>query len=282
MNKLYISDLDGTLLTPESTLPPSAMKRLNYLIGRGLKFTIATARNYDSVHPILSGLDFKFPVILFNGVYLTDFHTGKNISDSHFLHQDLMDRMIDPILEQGLDPFVYTYGEKHQVLYRNINNAGAQAYFDSLAGAGRLQFTENYHWHPDHDISGLLLIDQKQALQPVYEHFSEKFHSDISMYFAEDIYHSGFFWLQIFHRHANKGNMVKYLAKHLNIPLSDVVVFGDYLNDLDMFEIAGHSVAVANALPEIKQAAKEVIGSNQEFAVIDFLENRGFGKLDGI
>ena len=73
---LYISDLDGTLLTPYSNFSEDAVRRLNRLIDLGLKFTIATARNHASAHPLLRGLNLKLPVILFNGVYLTNFHTG--------------------------------------------------------------------------------------------------------------------------------------------------------------------------------------------------------------
>ena len=70
-NLFYISDLDGTLLNHEGQLPKDSINRLNRLIAQGLNFTIATARNYDSAYPLLSGLNLRHPVILFNGVYLT-------------------------------------------------------------------------------------------------------------------------------------------------------------------------------------------------------------------
>ena len=72
-------DMDGTLLPENGCLPASDIDRLNRLIDQGLNFTIATARNYDSVRPILAGLNFKLPVILFNGVYLTDFHRQSRV-----------------------------------------------------------------------------------------------------------------------------------------------------------------------------------------------------------
>jgi hydroxymethylpyrimidine pyrophosphatase-like HAD family hydrolase len=58
----------------------------------------------------------------------------------------------------------------------------------------------------------------------------------------------------------------------LDWPLDKTVVFGDYVNDLEMFKVAGRAVAMSNALPEVKKAAHEVIGSNQSGAVIDYLE----------
>jgi len=55
--------------------------------------------------------------------------------------------------------------------------------------------------------------------------------------------------------------------------LENVVVFGDYLNDLDMFCIAGHAVAMENALQEVKDFADEIIGNNSQGAVLQYLES---------
>lgn len=63
------------------------------------------------------------------------------------------------------------------------------------------------------------------------------------------------------------------MARHLGISLSETVVFGDYLNDLDMFKVSGHAIAVENALPEVKSAAGQVIASNTDQGVITYLES---------
>ena len=74
----------------------------------------------------------------------------------------------------------------------------------------------------------------------------------------------------------NLAFVLRTLAGRLDTPLAQIVVFGDYLNDLEMFEIAGKSIAVANALPEVQAAAHQVIGSHAEGAVLDYLESLGF------
>jgi hydroxymethylpyrimidine pyrophosphatase-like HAD family hydrolase len=45
------------------------------------------------------------------------------------------------------------------------------------------------------------------------------------------------------------------------------------MNDLDMFKVAGHSIAVENALPEVKAAAQQIILSNINQGVIIYLES---------
>ncbi len=275
---LYISDMDGTLLAPDSTFPEDAVRRLNRLIGRGLKFSIATARNYDSVYPLLQKVKFNIPVILFNGVYLTEFHSGKNMQLSNFLSQEIIEDMVETVVPRGIDPFIYTFGEKHKIYHRHITNPGARNYVNTLNGEARLHYVPEYQIHSSENISGLLMIDTHSTLEPIYQMFSKKYISHLNMYFAEDIAMPGYYWLQIFHHQANKGRMVEALADHMNIPLSHVVVFGDYLNDLDMFKIAGRAIAMGNALPEVKAAAHQIIGSNESGAVIEYLESLGFDE----
>ena len=91
---LFVSDLDGTLLRPDGSFPEDYKKRLNRLLDSGLRFTIATARNYDSAHPILQGLNLNLPVILFNGVYLADFHSGNILENSSLISKPIVENML--------------------------------------------------------------------------------------------------------------------------------------------------------------------------------------------
>jgi Cof subfamily protein (haloacid dehalogenase superfamily) len=273
---LFVSDLDGTLLNPDSRFPDDQAERLNRLIDRGLKFTIATARSYESTHPILSHVNFQLPVILFNGVYMTEFTTGRNLQLCNFIAHDVVHAMVEMVDHLGTDPYVYTHSEMNRLYYRNAGNHGSEQYLKSLEGDGRLRRVEEYEFLENESIAGFLLIDTPQALQPVHDTLKRQFPRDLNLYFAEDIANPGYYWLQAFHRDADKGSMLRRLADQVNVPLSQVVVFGDYLNDLEMFKIAGKSLAVANALPEVKDAAHQVIGSNAEGAVVRYLESLDF------
>jgi len=269
---LYVSDLDGTLLLSDGSFPEDYKKRLNRLIDMGMRFTIATARNYDSAHPILNGLNLNLPVILFNGVYLVDFNNGRILEHSHSIEKAVVESMLQLSLPQGIDPFIYTFGEKHKLYYLNATNPGSQAYVKSLEGDGRLNQVKRFEFHEEEKISGFLLIDTHDRLEPIYQSLQEKHFDHLNLYFAEDVSMKGYYWLQSFHQEASKGNMLEILARKLEIPLERIVVFGDYLNDLDMFRIAGRAIAVENALPEVKESAHEIIGSNSHGAVLQYLE----------
>ena len=270
---LFISDLDGTLLLPDGSFPEESKKRLNRLISDGMQFTIATARNYDSAHPILKGLDIKFPVVLFNGVYLVDFHSGEILEHTEFIDTTVIDSMLDLAKINKIEPFIYTFGNQHQVYYRKATNTGSTAYLNSLKKDDRVRQVSEFVFQEDENISGFLLIGTLENLNPIYHGLKENHFDHLNLYFAEDVSMKGYYWLQSFHQQANKGNMVERLVKRLNFPLSKTLVFGDYLNDLDMFRVARYSVAMENALPEVKESANKIIGHNSQGAVLDFLES---------
>jgi 5-amino-6-(5-phospho-D-ribitylamino)uracil phosphatase len=270
---LYISDLDGTLLQPNGNFSTESKQRLNHLIEGGMKFTIATARNYDSAYPILEGLNLKLPAILFNGVYLTDFHNGKILVHTQFIDKKVVDSMLTLAQAQDIEPFIYTFGEEHQVYYRHAKNPGSIAYLSSLEKDGRVKHTPEFIFQENENIAGFLLIGTMENLEPIHHCLQEKHFDHLNLYFAEDVSMKGYYWLQAFHQEANKGNMVEKLVDRLNFPLNKTMVFGDYLNDLDMFQVAGYSVAMENALSEVKESADQIIGPNSQGAVLNFLES---------
>ena len=272
---LFVSDLDGTLLEPEGKFPQKSIDRLNKLIDMGLNFSIATARNHDSAYYILNKLNINLPVILFNGVYLSEFHSGETIVMSGLLSKETQIDLFTLADSHGLTPFVYTYGEKHHLYHGEPQNPAAHHYLKALSNDNRLRYTHDF-FSLKEQVSGLLFIDTQRALAPLHDILVEKYPDTLNMYFQEDISNPGFYWLQIYRNGSNKGIMLKRLAERLEFPLSKVVAFGDYVNDLDMFEVAGTSIAMSNALPEVKGAATHVIGSNEEGAVIDFLESLKF------
>ena len=273
---LFVSDLDGTLLLPDGEFPREYVDRLNRLIDCGMNFTVATARNYDSAYAVLKEVNLKLPVILFNGVYLSDFRTGETVIMSGLLPRDTVRDLLSMASAMDLDPFVYTYGKKHYLYYRDTRNPASRHYLRSLEKDNRLKYTEDFS-SMDGEASGFLFIDTHSVLAPFHDALAQKYPGSLNMYLQKDISKPGYYWLQVYREGSNKGIMLEQLARRLSFPLSRVVAFGDYVNDLDMFKVAGKSIAVANALPEVKNAATEVIGSHEQGAVIEYLESLGFG-----
>ncbi|MEP7112461.1 MAG: HAD family hydrolase [Ilumatobacteraceae bacterium] len=71
---------------------------------------------------------------------------------------------------------------------------------------------------------------------------------------------------------ADKGAGLRWLCAHLEVDPADVLVFGDEINDLAMFDFAGRSVAVANAASLVRAAATEITESNDNDGVAITIE----------
>ncbi len=92
--------------------------------------------------------------------------------------------------------------------------------------------------------------------------------------FQENIYSPGWFWLTMHDVRATKDRAIAQMKERYGLSESQLIVFGDHMNDLKMFQLADHAVAVANAVSELKEHADEVIGHHTEGSVVRYLQHR--------
>ena len=86
------------------------------------------------------------------------------------------------------------------------------------------------------------------------------------------IYRSEPFFIEVMARGVDKGAAIAGLIERLGLEREDVIACGDGLNDLSMIRYAGLGVAMANAQPEVKEAADVVTLSNDEDGVAAAVE----------
>ena len=81
---LFVSDLDGTLLTSKENISAYSLENLNRLIDeQGLFFTYATARSLNSAAKACWGLRQNLPVILYNGALIMEPASKKVLYNNH-------------------------------------------------------------------------------------------------------------------------------------------------------------------------------------------------------
>jgi hydroxymethylpyrimidine pyrophosphatase-like HAD family hydrolase len=78
---------------------------------------------------------------------------------------------------------------------------------------------------------------------------------------------------------ASKENAVRHLTESRGIDIKDVLCFGDDFNDLGLFQTCGYSVAMGNAINELKEIASEITDTNDNDGVAMILE-RIVGELE--
>jgi len=264
MKILYVSDLDGTLLTKDTKLTDYTIKELNKLIDDGLNFTYATARSYNSAKLVSSGLNIKYPVILCNGVKIYD-PINDNVLHSCFFNKEevsIVKKICDkydnyPIIYQTKDNV-----DKFYYIEYNIS-VGKQYYLDKRVSDKRLTISKNKEDLFSKDfIYYFNFIDTYEALKPIYDELKSSFRC----VFQQEIYRDEY-WLEVLPNNSDKGHSLKKLKELLNV--DKIIYFGDSVNDIEAFKVSDKKYAVSNSKEELKPYADEIIGSNDSNGVIN-------------
>ncbi|MCL2858922.1 MAG: HAD family hydrolase [Streptococcaceae bacterium] len=79
---------------------------------------------------------------------------------------------------------------------------------------------------------------------------------------------TGFRSIDIMNAGISKATGLTHLLSHFNWTAENLVAFGDQMNDLEMLQFAGKSIAVSNAVEQIKAVSDIQIGSNNENSVL--------------
>lgn len=82
---------------------------------------------------------------------------------------------------------------------------------------------------------------------------------------------SGKSGIMINHKNATKVNALKVILNYFQIEKENSIVFGDDYSDIEMFENSGISVAMGNAIPELKQIATHVTEDNNHSGIANFI-----------
>ncbi|HTW94831.1 MAG TPA: HAD hydrolase family protein, partial [Tepidisphaeraceae bacterium] len=85
--------------------------------------------------------------------------------------------------------------------------------------------------------------------------------------------------LEIFDPAVNKWEGILHVARHHGIEPRQIIAIGDDVNDIHMIRHAGLGVAMGNARPEVRAAARLVIESNKDDGLAQFLEKLSSGQL---
>lgn len=267
MNKkiLYISDLDRTLLNSEGKLSDFTYKTINNLIQKGLMFTYATARSIVTAGAICEKLNLNIPVIVHNGIFITESKTTRIIKGNYLKKSD-SEYILKRLVENGVYPFVHTIIDgKERISYSaDYLTDGMKTFLDERKNDDRLNLVKLENL-TDGDVFHFTCIDENQKLLKLSKMFKNDYHS----IYYKDVY-SGNMWLEILPKGITKGTAIEELKNMLDA--DKVVCFGDGVNDIEMFEKCDECYAVKNGDDIIKKKSNGIIGSNDNDGVAKFLE----------
>lgn len=262
--RLYVSDLDGTLLDNQARLSAFSRASLTRLLNVGVAFTVATARSATAVRAILGNLPTPLPIIEQNGACVTDLVTGRRLFVSD-LPIALGRQVLSRFRHFAADPIAATIVDGvDRVVFEEPSNAGTLWYIQEKEHAAdpRLQRSPEVRLDSESELLSLTTLVPEPLGRSLAGALAEEFGGQIQLRFGHNGYAPGFWELSVLGPTATKSSAIAALRRELGMADAELVVFGDAENDLDMFRSADIAIAVENGLPELLGIATQIVGSN--------------------
>ncbi|MEO6283601.1 MAG: HAD family hydrolase [Dyadobacter sp.] len=254
--RLVATDMDGTLLNSKHEINEAFYPVFRKLKDHGIIFVAASGRQYFNLTKALDKVKDEVIFAAENGSYI--------VFQDQEIHIQAIDHQIVRELVSKSRNIPNTYpiicGKKKAYVESDepefINHL--KLYFE------RYEVVKDLTEIEDDQFLKFTLCDlagSEGNSYPHYKHYQNSLQVKVS----------GPIWLDISHKDANKGKAMEVLQEKFNVTFDQTMVFGDYLNDLEMLTKAHYSYAMANAHPDIKKIARFIAKSNDENGVVEVL-----------
>ncbi|GAA3886811.1 Cof-type HAD-IIB family hydrolase [Streptomyces lacrimifluminis] len=245
---VVVTDLDGTLLQPDSTLSGRTVAALRAVAAQGTHIVFATARPYWSAREVLSAVSgLGAFLVSSNGAVVSDLDSG-----------DV--RRIRAMTPATVRAEIAVVGQRPWAVDREHDRLLGPGWPDILAsGYGTVRHVDDV---PDGSPVLCLMVhtDPGGRLPTLGVRGAVRWTS------------SGPGLLEVSAPEADKVSAVTSIFADLGVGWQQVVAFGDASNDVGLLAAAGLGVAVANASADVRGVADALTARNDEDGVAAWLE----------
>ena len=241
---VFLSDIDGTLVTREISLPPSIRQAVRDFQSAGGLFSLCTGRSLIATQSIAQELNPNLPCIVYGGAALYDFKENHYLWMQSFHHDEILEP-IRIVYEKFPDISIQVLTEDHIYVIRRNNRLNLRGI--AIENEGPIEDIASIRGHI---LKIVMCGDSREDLSACRIFFSEK-HAIFAF--------SSKYFVDIVPKGAGKAEAIRRLSELCGIPLSDFHAAGDGMTDLPMLKLAGFSYAPQNALDEVKKSVSMIV-----------------------
>jgi Cof subfamily protein (haloacid dehalogenase superfamily) len=250
--RLLLADVDGTLVTHAHVLTEAAIDAARDLRAAGIALAITSGRPPRGMRMLVGPLGLDGPIAGFNGGLLVN--PDLSVIESRLLDPSAARRVLDLILGQGLDAWVYT-PELWLVRDGAAPHVAREAATVEFGPEVVAAFTEAQ-------------LARAVKIVGVSDDLSRVAGCEASaraiLAGSASAARSQPYYLDVTHPMANKGAVAETLAARLDLSLAQIATIGDMPSDVAMFRKSGLSIAMGNASDEVKAEADVATASNED------------------
>lgn len=246
---LFISDIDGTLVTPDKLLTPAALAAAAELKAAGAPFTVVSSRPPRGIARIVEALGITLPFAAFNGGNIVG--ADGAILEAHRLPAEAAGAALQLIAGRGVAPWAFADGA-----WFALDPNGPHVAHERMTVGFDATFVTGFEAVQDRIDKIVAPSDDHALLDAIERELRERLGP------AADVERSQTYYVDVTHPRANKGEAVIALARLAGVALERTVVIGDMPNDVAMFRVAGFAIAMGQAPEPVKAAAAAVTAAD--------------------
>lgn len=245
---LVLADVDGTLVTEDKVLTKRALNAVQRLRDAGIRFAITSGRPPKGMAMLFDPLQLDTPIAGFNGGLFVK--RDLSIIEQKTVPADVVAKAIELIRGHGLDAWVYR-GNDWLITKADAPHVAREAWTVKFQPKVVADFGTELS-----DVAKIVGVsDDLSRVERCEAGAQAAFGARVTARRSQPYY------LDITHKDANKGAVVEYLSRHLNVASEEIATIGDQPNDVLMFKRSGFSIAMGNASDQVKAEASATTAS---------------------
>lgn len=250
--KLIASDMDGTLLDENGQVPPETFGLILALREHGVRFVASSGRRYDRLCDFFSPVKDRMDFVASNGAQV--FADGVQIDREVYSHLAI----------RRLAKTVAMFPNMHLALFDRTKSYLLDDEDKFVREVDKdLPNVERIYELPSPQVSIIkasIFCDDGNVMDNAYV-----LQRELGGLFT--FAPSGSSYIDAMQPGISKASGIAQVMEHHGIDASEVVAFGDAMNDYEIIRFVGTGCAMANGRPALRAVADRVIGSNIEHAV---------------
>ncbi len=256
--KLWISDIDGTLMNYDGSVTNRMYSLIERINNSDVKLVLATGRMFMGAHHAQKRFNLSTPVICYQGAVV---RTQKEILWQSPVKNELVPEIIEYLKKRKIHTHLYS----NDTLY--VEDDNKRIMDEYCNGRGTTYKTVNFDDINYKDVPKILaVIEDKSLMDEVKEELSQKYEGILTIVQSSSKY------LEITDLHASKGEALNFLKKYWNLSDSDVLASGDQDNDIEMLKQAHYKVCVGNNSDNLYKIANLHAKSVNSDELVDIIE----------
>ncbi len=257
--KLWVSDIDGTLLNYDGSYTPKMAKLIEKINASQCKLVLATGRMFMGADFVAQKFNLNNPIICYQGAVV-------RTKDKILWQKPIKDEIALEIIKYLKEKNIHTHVYNNDILYVEDDNKRIMSEYCDNRGTTYV-VVNNFNELKIHNVPKILgVIEDNSLMQKIKEELTNKYKSVLTIVQSSPIY------LEINDIEASKGKALDFLKEYWNLKDSEVIGSGDQDNDIELLEHSGIKICVNNNSKKLKEIANYHCKSVDSDELVDLIE----------